>query len=267
MAKTQSDDYTQWKGSLIKVTLTTTATLTSVQENVELDSSAGIFTVTLPDITSPIMTTGKVIWFYDNGNAATNNITIIANTGDGSAIDDGDEYIVDQNDRVARFELINNRWMVTISTVREFIVGSYSFTNNATVTTISTQNTFTDIAGTGVAGSLNNGFDFTTSPNTLTSTFDVTYDSILSFSATVQRDIGNAPREISLAVFEDTGSGFVKINTTEVATTMTGDLTNVSMSIFLSINDNNAYKIMTENRDSTDDILVSNISLGIIKLR
>ena len=92
MTKIQSDNYTQWKGDLINVTLTTTATLTSVQENVKLDSSGGIFTVTLPDVAS--MSTGKEIWFLDNGSAGTNNITIIPNPSDNTTIDGGAKYVV-----------------------------------------------------------------------------------------------------------------------------------------------------------------------------
>jgi len=263
--KLQSDNYTQWKGDLIDVTLTAAATLTSVQENVALDSSGGAFPVELPDITE--MTTDKEIWFFDLGDAAANNITITANAGDGSSLDDGNEYLVDLNNRTVGFRLINKRWQVIESSLRDTIIGAFDFVDNASVTTISFVNTFTDIEGTGVASSINNGFNFSISPNTLTSTFGASYTGIIRYNATVSRDIGNAPREIAVAVFEDTGGGFVKIGITEVAATMTGDLTNVTGQTFITVVNGNKYKVMIENRDSTDDILVSNLSLGILKIR
>lgn len=267
MTKIQSDAYTQWKNGLIDVTLSATATLTSVQENVELDSTgaAGAFTVTLPDITS--MTTNKRIWFYDNGNAGTNNITIIANTTDGSAIDDGDEYIVDQDNRIVKFELIHNRWMVIESAVKSLIVGAFSFEDNATGTTISTVNTFTDIAGTGIASTLIEGFDFSTPPNVLTSTFTGSYTALLTYSATVSRVSGNAPREIAIAAFQDTGSGFAMLTKTVKAVTMTGSLTNISGQTFVTVSNGDAFKAMVENRDSIDNILVSNLSYGVLRLK
>ena len=106
MTKIQSDYYVAWKDGLIKATKSANATLTFVEEVIGLDSSGGSFTITLPDASS--MENNKRVWFYDNGSANTNNITITK--GSDTSILGGD-YIISENNQVVMFELIDSVWI------------------------------------------------------------------------------------------------------------------------------------------------------------
>ena len=266
--KIQSDFYAQWKGDIIKATITGPIVIKSLDseniEIVELDSSGGAFTATLPDIT--LLETGKRIWVYDNGSASTNNITIIANTGDGSAIDDGDEYVVNQNNRVVKFELINDRWMVLESVVKQRVLGAFSFQENTIGTVISDPDTFTDIEGVGIVGELTSNFNFTTPPNVLENIFAVEYIGVLTFSASITKVLGAASRDISVVISVDTGSGFTVVARTTTDLTITDGISHTSLTAFFKINNGDKFKAMVKGKDSTDDILVVDALFGMVRL-
>jgi len=112
MVKIQSDFYKTWKGSLIEKTLTGDDTLDSTEEIISVTTTSVAIDVTLPDTTS-VGDDTKKIWVYDNAsNAATNNITVKANTSDSTTIDGLSEYVIGINDGIAIFELIGGNWTV-----------------------------------------------------------------------------------------------------------------------------------------------------------
>lgn len=264
MVKIQSDAYTQWKNGLIDVTLTTTATLTSIQENIELNSSGGVFTVTLPDITAPtdVMTTGKAIWFYDNGSAGTNNITIITNPSDSTALDNASSFIINRNNMIAKAELINTRWKITITDAGEFNLGSFYINENTTTfTTIDDPNTYTNIGGTATANTLNDNFTLTTGPNVLTYDGTNTIKTLISASMSLSKQLQPFDR-VRVGIFLNAdatpilgGTALIEINR------RTGSLAITNIPLQLVTND--AIKVMIKNLNTTNNILVEDISLTI----
>jgi len=82
MAKVQSDFYFRWAQDRIQATYTADQTLDSLIEYVGVDTTSNVVEIELPDSTGTDVVNGKTVWIIDQGNAATNNITVIPNGSD-----------------------------------------------------------------------------------------------------------------------------------------------------------------------------------------
>ena len=142
-----------------------------------------------------------------------------------------------------------------------FYVGEMAFTGNATVTTISTVNTFTDIAGTTSAATLNERFTHGTSPNVLIYIGIETIKSAVHFAGSADKT--GSSKIFGFALFQDTGSGFAMVNNSEIKTEITSRLTSFSNTFTVELKTNDKIKVMTENTEDTDDITVDSFIVSI----
>ena len=170
MAKVQNDYYFRWAQSRIQATYSADQELTSLIEFVCVDTASNTVEIELPDSTGADVLNTKEIFIIDQGNAAANNITIIPNASDTSTIEGEGSYVVDKNNAIISFKLIDGVWCKGLDTNPTLNLGSFHMHDNAVVTTIAALDTNTDIAGVATASSLNSNFTFATGPNALTST-------------------------------------------------------------------------------------------------
>lgn len=113
MAKVQSDFYFRWVQDRIQATYTADQELTSLIEYVGVDTTSNVVEIELPDSTGTDVLNGKKIWIIDQGNAATNNITVIPNSSDSTTIQLADEYVIAEDDQIVIFELVDDQWIKT----------------------------------------------------------------------------------------------------------------------------------------------------------
>lgn len=258
MTKIQSDFYADWKEDLITVTKNSNGILGFTEEIINTDSSLGSFILEMPDITN--MKTGKSIWFYDNGFASTNPITI--KSGVGNTIQGGD-YIISVDNEVVKFELIDNIWVVTNGLVDKSKIAGFYFNNNLTSTIILASNTYTDINGLAAPYAENSNFTFAASPNILTSGSPESYTALIDCHVALKRVSGGAARNIGIGLFSDTGTGYTLITGAESSGITSRNSNSLSVSTITTINDTDSFKVMLENRQSTDDILVTDIMFNV----
>lgn len=128
MAKVQSDFYFRWAQDRIQSTFTADETLDSLIEYVGVDSTSNIVEIELPDTTSSDVLNGKKIWIIDQGNAATNNVTVIPNSSDSTTIQGADEYVLAEDNQIIIFELVDDQWIKITDVVaqlrRDFVTAN-----------------------------------------------------------------------------------------------------------------------------------------------
>jgi len=139
MAKVQSDFYFRWAQSRIQATYTADQELTSLIEYVGVDTTSNTVEIELPDSSGTDVINGKKIWIIDQGNAATNNITVIPNGSDSTTIQGVSEYGITQDEQVVVFELVDDQWIiksdVTAQLRRDFVTANNQIsTSSATFT-------------------------------------------------------------------------------------------------------------------------------------
>lgn len=132
MAKVQSDFYFRWAQDRIQATYTTNQTLNSLIEYVGVDTSSNAVQIELPDTTGTDVVNGKRIYIIDQGNAETNNITVIPNATDSTTIAGNSSLIVSKDNGIVILELVDDQWVIAANTtVDELLVektASYTFT-------------------------------------------------------------------------------------------------------------------------------------------
>lgn len=253
MTKILKDNYTVWKGTLIEATKSANFTLIATEEIILLDSvgASGAFTGELPDINLTDIKTNKKVWFYDNGNASTNNITITPNDSDDTTMQGGD-YVISGDGYAVEFELINNVWIASEGVIPPSI-GTMSFLDNTDVTTITDVGVYVDINATFTNGKLRN---FTRSGDTLTYVGDRDEEQEVFATITVIRDSGAAPRDIDMALF------LAGVNVGAVPITMTGSIESFSFKAVLDLVFGDTLKMRIRNNDDTANIIV--ITLNVV---
>jgi len=136
--KIQSDFYKSWKGNLIDLAIAADTTLDKISEYISVDTSGGAVEVEFPEVDGSFED-GKKIWIIDAGSAATNNITVIPNALDTTTIDGGTDSIIDMNDAVVIFELVENVWTILNSASPMFDPKVKTITNADSPFTITDQ--------------------------------------------------------------------------------------------------------------------------------
>lgn len=112
MPKVQNDFYFRWAQSRIQATYTVDQTLDALIEFVGVDTTSNIVEIELPDSTGTDVLNTKRIYIIDQGNAATNNITIIPNGSDGTTIDNLTSDVISVDNAIRIYELVGSVWTV-----------------------------------------------------------------------------------------------------------------------------------------------------------
>jgi len=207
-------------------------------------------------IASPL--TGDALFNIDSGLSITTQILIHDNLFSDAAggtlfaaggLDQTDPQVIARNNGNA----LDSYW-----------VGSLGFKENATPTVVAL-NTYTDIAGTMVAGVDNERF--TISGDTITYIGLEEIKTEIKVSISASRTIpASSGRVIRAAVFIDSGSGFVE-QADSFSMSMVGAARNLSFvtkTVILQTNDQ--IKCQVKNEDTTDSILVIDYNLTVPKL-
>lgn len=259
MPKVQNDYYFRWAQNRIQATYIADQALDSLIEFVGVDTTSNIVEIELPDSSSSNVLNTKEIYIIDQGNAATNNITIIPNASDGTTIEGEASYIVQTNNAIVSFKLIDGLWAKIIETNPILNLGSFHMHGNAVITDIEFIDTNTDIAGTATASSLNSNFTFATNPNRLI--YIGIKDIIGMLTITASMSKANASDKVFRILGIKNGS---EIEGCNVATNILKAMIEVSVSYPVDLVTNDAIKIMirneTDNEDVTDTDLVVTIA-------
>lgn len=260
MSKVQTGFYQKWRDVDIKASYNVDTVLDTVIEYVEVDTISNTVQITLPDATSANIVNGKTIWIIDEGgNAATNNITIIPNPSDSTTIELESSLIIKRDNVISILELVEDQWVQQANTTKpELYLGAFSFHGNATTTVIASVSTYVDIAGTGVASSLNNNFDFATAPNTLTYTGDEDITVLVSGSFAIDK-ASAAERCFRIALFKN-GSEVTEINMVSGLTINAVELS-FDYPLLLVTDDELTLQIMNET--NTENVLVTDLLLTV----
>jgi hypothetical protein len=168
MPKVQNDFYVRWAQSRIEATYTADRELSSLIEFVGVDTTSNTVEIEFPDSTGTDVLNTKEIYIIDQGNAATNNITLIPNALDSTTIEGKSSYVVAKNNAIISFKLIDGVWCKALDTNPTLNLGSFHMHNNLVVTSINFVDVNSDISGTATASLLNSNFTFATAPNSLT---------------------------------------------------------------------------------------------------
>ena len=134
--------------------------------------------------------------------------------------------------------------------------GSFHLKQNVAVTVISAANTFTDINGAATASPQNHLFSLTTTPNVLTSLSEKTYNGTAQVNSALRRNMGASNRDYALALYQDTGSGYVQIAGAEANVGITTIPRGASFGVGVTVSEDDKFKVMVENRTTADDIIV-----------
>ncbi len=141
--------------------------------------------------------------------------------------------------------------------------GEVGFKENATVTTIATVNTLTDISGTMVAGDQNERV--TQSGGVLTYAGKEDIKAVVAVDLSMKRDIpASSSRTVRAVILVDSGSGYVTMG--GAAMSISGVLKTISFSRNIFWQEADKVKCQIKNETNADDILVVDYNLSVKKL-
>lgn len=258
MAKVQNDYYFRWAQARIQDTLDADATLDSLIEFVGVDTALNTVEVELPDSTGTDVLNTKEICIIDQGNAATLNITVIPNALDGSTIEGEASYVVQSDNAIISFKLIDGVWCKIIDTAPTLNLGSFHMHENAVVTSINFVNVDTDISGTATASSLNSNFTFATSPNTLTYTGIKDITVMLNIAGAISK--ANSSDKIYRMLGIKNGS---EIEGCNIATNIVRAMLEVSVSYPVELSTNDTIKVMIRNETDAEDVDITDLVVTV----
>lgn len=261
MPKVQNDYYFRWAQNRIQATYTGDQTLSSLVEFVGVDTASNIVEIELPDSSGSDVLNTKEVYIIDQGNAATNNITVIPNASDSTTIEGEASYIVQTDNAIISFKLIDGTWTRVIETNPILNLGSFHMHGDIAVTTISTVDTNTDIAGTATASSLDSNFTFATSPNTLT--YTGIKDIIAALTISVAMSKANASDKIFRVLGIKNG---LEIEGCNVATNILKAKIEVSVSYPVALSTGDEVKIMIRNETDDEDIDITDLIVTMFEI-
>jgi len=261
MAKVQSDFYFGWAQNRIQTTVTSDSTLTSLLEYIGVDTTSNTVEVELPDSSGTNVINGKKIWIIDQGNAETNNITVIPNGSDSTTIQGQSSFVMDKDNQIIELELVDDQWIFLGNTDRYVAFAAMGFTDNAIDTAIAVVDTYVDIAGTIVAGDLER---FTFSSGELTYTGPQTEEFKIIISLSTVKTLGASAVRVRAALFVDSGAGFVEQGS--VPLDMDDRLKAFAFSGNKQLSTGDVLKVQIKNEDNTDDILVVTYNFTIASI-
>lgn len=265
MTKIQNDFYFKWAKDRIQATYSTNQTLNSLIEYVNVDTSTNTVQIELPDTSGSEIENSKKIHIIDQGTASTNNITIIPNIADGTTIEGESSLVVSNDNAIVILELVNNQWVI-IRDTQPNALASYNMVENTNVTIISGTSVATDINGTAIASSVIEGFTFSTSPNEIENTSGKQLKCLVSCTASIQRQSGAARRDIALLLQQDSGGGYVQVPNATAEIGVGNFPEAVAFSKVLILEPNDKIKLMVENRQNTNDLIITDMSLVITEV-
>ncbi len=248
MAKVQNDFYFRWAQSRIQDTLDANAVLDSLIEFVGVDTTLNIVEIELPDSTGTDVINTKEIFIIDQGNAATNNITIVPNSSDSTTIEGEGSYVVQTDNAIVSFKLIDGVWCKILETHPILNLGSFHMHDNALITTISIVNTNTDITGIATASSLNSNFTFATGPNALT--YTGIKDIIVTLTITASMSKANSSDKVYRILGIKNGSEITGCN---IATNILKPMIEVSISYPVALSTGDVVKTMVRIESSPEE--------------
>ena len=254
MAKVQNDFYFRWAQNRIQATYTADQTLSSLIEFVGVDTTSNVVEIELPDNTGTDVLNTKEIFIIDQGNAGTNNITVIPNGSDSTTIEGESSYAIQSDDAIISFKLIEDVWCKIIDTRPTLNLGSFHMHSNGTVTTIATVNTNTDIAGTATVSSLNSNFTFDTAPNTLTYTGIKVVTMMLIITASMSK--ANSSDKVFRILGIKNGT---EIEGANISTNILKAMIEVSVTYPVVLATNDIIKIMVRNETDAEDVDVTDL--------
>lgn len=254
MARVLGDFYYRWVRSRIEITYDDDGVIDHTKEWVSIDTSSNTVERELPDTTGDDVLDGKIVYIIDQGNAATNNITTKPNSNDSTTIEGAASYAVQTDNAIVAFKLIKGVWTKVIETHPILNLGSFHMHDNAVITTISTINTNTDIAGTATASLLNSNFTFATSSNRLIYTGIKDIIGMLTITASMSK--ANSSDKVFRILGIKNGS---EIEGCNIATNILKAMIEVSVSYPVELSTNDVIKTMVRNETDTEDVDVTDL--------
>ena len=258
MPKIQSDFYFRWAQDRIQATFTADQELDSLVEYVGVDTTSNTVEIELPDSTGNDVLNGKKILIIDQGNAATNNITIIPNASDTTTIEGDGSIIIDKDNDIIKFELVDNQWLVVAKARKDYVVGLMVMTENTVPTVISVVDTYVDIEGTIVAGVGNERFTFD-GDDELTYVGIKPIKAAIDMSIFLKRASAAAARVMKFAILVN------DVVIQEASVTMSSVITNSSFVSGISLVSGDTIKIQVKNTEDTANVIITTYDLRILE--
>ena len=258
MPKVQNDYYFRWAQNRIQATYIADQTLDSLIEFVGVDTASNIVEIELPDSSGADVLNTKEIYIIDSGNAAINNITVIPNASDSTTIEGEASYVIQVDNAIVSFKLINGIWTKIIETNPVLNLGSFEMHGNAAETIITSANTNVDIAGTAIASSLNSNFVFNTNPNSLT--YIGIKDIHVAISIAVSMSKANASDKIFRILALKNNAEITGLN---IATNILKALLEVSVYYPTNLSNGDVIKTVIRNETDNENILITDLVFTI----
>ena len=144
-------------------------------------------------------------------------------------------------------------------------IAGFFFTDTTETTTISVQDTYTDITGTTTANSQNVGFTHTNTPSALEYTGASAIDVEIIFGTSGGSASGNVT--FVYALFVDTGSGYTIVTgfSSRHAVVVNGERES-SMGGIITLDNGDKLKVMVKNISSTSDAKLFDYHLRVVEL-
>ena len=258
MPKVQNDYYFRWAQNRIQATYAADQTLDSLIEFVGVDTTSNIVEIELPDSLGADVLNTKEIHIIDQGNASANNITVIPNALDSTTIEGESSYVVQADNAIVSFKLIEGVWTKIIETNPVLNLGSFEMHGNNAETIITFANINVDITGTAIASSLNSNFVFNTNPNSLT--YIGIKDIHVAISVAVSMSKANASDKIfRILVFKNNA----EITGLNIATNILKALLEVSVYYPTNLSNGDVIKTVIRNETDNEDILITDLVFTI----
>lgn len=112
MAKVLADFYYRWVRNRIRESFTADGTISGVKEWIEVDTTTAPIELIFPDIAANDILNGKQIHIIDQGNAATNNITLKPNPSDGTSINGFPSEVISIDNLTKVYQLVDSVWIL-----------------------------------------------------------------------------------------------------------------------------------------------------------
>lgn len=258
MAFVQNDFYYRWVGDRVDATYNADITLDSTKEYIQVDTSLNTVEIELPNAANDDILNGKKIYIIDTGNAETNNITIIPNIGDLTTIEGNNSYLINKDNTIVGFELVNLQWVVIYNSNPIDYKGWFTFTNNNLVTTLLV-NTYTDIEGVAQPFTQNEVYNFSSAPNILTYVGILDIKARLIVSLSLERETGNASRLVRATLFKN------GLEVTDITSEMEMNqrINTLVLNGLLDLSTNDEIKVMIRNETNGNSLIVRGMSLTV----
>jgi len=141
--------------------------------------------------------------------------------------------------------------------------GGFFMAENAVVTTIALANTYTDIVGAGTVWDSTVSFTFTSSPNELTYIGFPDVTAQVNFDISIMREAAAANIMARIAIFKDSGAGFVEIPGLNMSTTCNNNIRECSFSGMITLETDDIIKAMVKNETNNVNLLIADSHLVV----